>query len=497
MTVKFHKEAITLYGSTQLAENTSVVNKYPTGRISTSVGDATVTGTSTAFTTEVAVGSYLYTMDGYIIGRVLSIASNTSLELEDVVPASATDQSEGVMGINTAITQAARTITGVLTVAANATAATGTNFDTDSLAPGDALYNGSGVFIGVIDSVDSATALTLRYGAEVAVSGAAYTAFQGKYQTGLGPKNALAVINMTYSTELTSEAFNYTGDELDRDELTSITDQYAKVEFETLLPRLGTIAGGDPVASEVPKLEWFQAVGGAIVLSTGSGGYAEVTNSLSSNSFLTIEARRSSPDLVSLNEQKAFIITDARGTIDLDLAIGSKARLKFSYMGNLADTVQKFTIVPDYEDQKITLAPNVKSSVVTLSGLAIYTDENLPSVPGSSNICFDKLTAPNLFGFDYQRFLTSCVDGWSKGAVPTDVTITITEDAADATYNPYDYLETNHRLTLRWGSTAGAKIELDFEKLQLAKITDNTTVATFAGQDLGFRNIGYTTIKFY
>lgn len=495
MAIKFHERAISIFGCKQLAEGTSVVNKYPTGRISTTAGSATVTGTSTLFLTEVAVGSYLYTMDGYIVGRVLSVESNTSLTLEAVVPASATLQSEGVMGINTAITQAVRTITGTLTSVIDSTAVTGTNFDTNSITAGDALYVG-GVLVGVVASVTSATALVLKYGAETTNTGATYTAFAGSYQTGLGPKNALAVINLNYSTELTSEAFQYTGDELNRDEDTVITDKYAKLDFETFLPALGTTAGGDPVASEVPLVDWFQACGSAIVLSTGSADYAQATNSLASNSFLTLEVRRSSPDLVTVNEQKSFIISDARGNVDLDMVIGTRVKLKFSYMGNLDGVVQKFVVVPNFGDQKTVLAPSAKSTTITLSGLALYTDENLPAVPGSSNICFDKLNAPNVFGFDYQRYLTGCIDGWSKGAVPTDVTITILEDEANATYNPDNHLEQNHRLTLRWGSEVGKKIELDFSKLQLAKVT-NSKVATYAGQDLGFRNVGTTTLKFY
>jgi len=44
--------------------------------------------------------------------------------------------------------------------------------------------------------------------------------------------------------------------------------------------------------------------------------------------------------------------------------------------------------------------------------------------------CFNKLSASNFFGFDYQRYLTGCEEGFGKGAVPTDVAVTMLEDKA-------------------------------------------------------------------
>jgi hypothetical protein len=52
-----------------------------TGTITTSVSSATVTGTGTSFTTELAVGSILQRTNGTVVGTVLTIASNTSLTL--------------------------------------------------------------------------------------------------------------------------------------------------------------------------------------------------------------------------------------------------------------------------------------------------------------------------------------------------------------------------------------------------------------------------------
>jgi hypothetical protein len=425
MGVKFHEKAIAIYGVAQIAEGNSAIKTtaQTVGTVSTTVASATVTGVGTAFLTELTPNAYMFDPTGAIIGQVKTVASDTSATLYEVVPASATAQSAGVMAVATAVSSV-------------------------------------------------------------------------EFSTGLGPKNALAVLNLNYSTELESEAFQYTGDELDRDETTVIKDKYAKFDFETFIPALGTIAGTDPTVYEIPMPDWFQAAGMAAVLSTGSGGYVKYTNGVASNVYMTIEVRRSSPDLASVYLQKSFVVTDGRGNVDLDDTMGTKGKLKWNFQGNLATIADKTTIVPNFVDQKTTIAGSIKSSTITLSELTLYTDANEPAVAGTSNVCFDKLNAPNVSGFEYSRYLTGCGDGWSKGAVPTDVTITIIEDKAGATYNPDDQLEVNHKLTLRYGSTTGFKVEKTFKKLQLAKVT-NSKVANYSGQDLAFRNIGVTELKLY
>jgi hypothetical protein len=56
-------------------------NDLGTGTITASTSSTTVTGVGTAFTTELAVGSALYSSEDVLIGSVSSIASNTSLTL--------------------------------------------------------------------------------------------------------------------------------------------------------------------------------------------------------------------------------------------------------------------------------------------------------------------------------------------------------------------------------------------------------------------------------
>ena len=419
---KFHEKAIAIFGCGQIAETVSVINDAPTGTVTCATGAASVTGTSTAFTTQVAVGSYIYNASGAVVGRVLTVTSDTAIVLE-----------------------------------ANAA---------------------------------------------VAITGAAF-------KTGLGPKNAIAVLNLNFSVDLASEAFQYVGDELNRDEATVITDKFGKFDFETFLPVKGTTTA-TPLVSEIPMSDWFQSSGMAITLAAGK---YTVSNSAASNKYMTIEIRRSSPDLTTT--QKTYTVTNARGLFDLDMNLGTKPKLKFSYLGNVGSTVaiEKLSINADFQSQKTTISESLKSSTVNLGNLTVWSGTTEPTSPtfsvsatpqtitgsnNTTNFIFNKLMAPNASGFDYARYLTSGVDGWSKGAAPTDITLTILEDIAASAYNPENFLEASHKLVVNYSDvsdTASKVITIVFHKLELTKVTASK-VANYTGQDLGFRNVGYTDIIF-
>ena len=371
--------------------------------------------------------------------------------------------------------------TGSVSVTSGDTAVTGvgTSFLL-TVTPGAYLYSG-GVLSAQILSVESDTALTL-------VSGAAATLAAVAFSVGMGPKNALAALNLNYSTELTTEQFEFLGDELSRDEITVITDKYAKFDFETFQPKLGDIAGATPTVDEIPMAEWFEASGMGAVLETGAVTY---TNSVVSNEFLSIEVRRSSPDVAT---DKTYTMTDCRGTLDPSIQIGSKMKLKFDFMGNLTNVVQKAKLVADYGTQKASLAVNANSQTVQLSRLLLWAGGVEPADTGNTNFCFSKLEATNGAGFEYGRYQTSCEDGWSKGAVPSDVTVTIIEDEAGAVYNPDNQLAENHTLVVRYGVAAGEKVELYYHKLTLNNV-GSSEVAKYSGQDLTFRNVATLDLK--
>lgn len=52
--------------------------------------------------------------------------------------------------------------------------------------------------------------------------------------------------------------------------------------------------------------------------------------------------------------------------------------------------------------------------------------------PAAKNFCFSTTDAANFFGFEYSRYKTGCETGFSKKAVPTDVTVSILENLASS-----------------------------------------------------------------
>jgi len=785
MTVKFSEKSLTIFGCKQIAENIPVVNATPTGTILATAASATVTGSGTAFLTEVAPFSYLYNLNNEIIGQVDTINSNTSITLVDAVSTLAVAQAEGTMALfgrkDVTFTIASDLVT---LTAHGLTTGDGVKFSvittTTGISTGTVYYINkqnantfklydtranaiAGTGTGLIDLATGNGTGTLN-----ALSGIAF-------KTGMGPRNALPTLNFNFTTEFTTEAFQYLGSNLDRDEQTSVTDKFAKFDFEALMPALGgvnntvmstgtgiiasqlgsnllmqrittavtnatiaaevsvgdqiftasgilvgkvaqlntdvtftdtgdlvTIVGhqlidgtvvrfaeittttgitvdntyfvrdatddtfklsaihggsvvalstngtgklrtiivleGDatvaipinsgfkigkasttPLDRELPMGAWMEAVGFGWI--KGSG-YAMATNAVSSNAFLTVELHQSSDDMVSENKQKIYTATDCRGTVDLDITVGKRGKLKFDYMGNLSSIADKLTIVANYETKKDDIADTAKSNVITLSSLSPYTSlisavlpsagiggtsgapstatfivggltftagdtvwcssnhlanildgaeigqtgaeilaayaanipdgETLPgdwtltgtlrsyyirkagirtlnfyspgqygnlaslSITGTapastvtvisnnaepptatpSNVCFEKLVAPKVNGYDYARFQLSCGDGWSKNAMPSDVTLTIIEDRADATYRPDNNVERNHKLVVNYGSEFNNKfVSVRMHKIQLGKYT-GSKVAGYLGQDLNFRNIGTTEIRF-
>ncbi len=626
---KFNVKAITIYCVAQKAQGSRVTKGVLecAGTVTTVAGSAAVVGVGTAFLTDATVNAYLYDGSGYTIGQIKTITDNTNIVLYDVVPA--------------------------------------------------------------VQVEDSAT--TKKYANDRTGS---------TYQVGLGARNAVAVLNLNYSDELTTESAVYVGDELSRDEDTWVKDRICKVDFETFLPALGTVARttavsggadtiilekgtttrlkgsgttwladltqgsiiwnasneyigtvkkvwtntilelahpakatliGDTTAiaykydtvvaatteEEAPFADLYEAVSLGIDLGYG---YATYSNSISTNTYLEVEYRLSSPDLAGTFEEKTYRTGDVRGTVDFDLAsIGTRAKLKVMLQGNLIALAETPRLIADYGMQKTqdglaetvntndissninwaVMQPHFAEVLVTFpasiattetviiagltftasatvtkaellqiwSGIPVGTtataantlkttqlsgkgtfsagtltgwntffwedettyalfqasnidtsktsllitgtaalatpdptvflsSETPPQRPYTNNICFDKITAPNVSGFQFDRYMLSCEAGWSKTPVPTDVTVTIVEDLARAAYNPHNFLSQNHRFAVNWGhGEIGRMVDLDFTAVRLANIS-KSTVANFIGQDLQLRQVGKFTLTF-
>jgi len=77
-------------------------------------------------------------------------------------------------------------------------------------------------------------------------------------------------------------------------------------------------------------------------------------------------------------------------------------------------------------------------------------------------LSFNTLTAANFFGFDLQRFQTSAEVGFTKGAVPTDVMVSVLEDqVGGSAFNPDAHITDFYAIYIRFANstdTAGTKL---------------------------------------
>jgi hypothetical protein len=127
---------------------------------------------------------------------------------------------------------------------------------------------------------------------------------------------------------------------------------------------------------------------------------------------------------------------------------------------------------------------------------------NRPSALPSVAFCFSTLTAANFFGFDLQRYLTGCDQGFAKGAAPTDVAVTMLEDQVGGTsFNPDANISKFYAAVLRFGNLSGGApvqyktIAYAWDKLQLANVKEGK-VGSYMGRDVTFRNTGSSYIYY-
>lgn len=359
-------------------------------------------------------------------------------------------------------------------------------------------------------------------------------------------------------------------------------------------------AASTPVYDDLPLADWVQAANFGWLLEVGK---ATATNSLSSNTKLTVQVRLSSPDLAAAMAQKMYTLTDVRGNLDLDLNIATYGKLKFSFQGNTSQIpTQVFEVLPSYGTKKTDIAEIIGTSNITLAAIAPYASQiqvnfsglnysagdtltlggltftasgattgtqlasyfanidlgtaaadlpvpatgtwsgtltsfyteaftstsvlfyspgqagNLatitpsgtgaaptvttlsnnaePPVPTDSNICIKKISAPKVDGFTFTRSLRSCGYGWDKMAEPTDVTVTLIEDSAQALYVPEKNTGKHNVIHLKYGSESNnRRISIKIHDAVLSGIS-NGTEDNSRSQDLNFRNTGTTEIAF-
>lgn len=326
--------------------------------------------------------------------------------------------------------------------------------------------------------------------------------------------DAIACTDPTFDIEISSDTLEYAGDEFSRDVRTDITDRVINASFQTLLPALG-IPAAAPTIADFPQEALWESTGATVTYS-GTAGTSKVTasNNVVSTTKTTIMCSSVSAD--DPTKQKIYKGFDANTTMDLELEIDKRVKLKWSPKGIPTDwalTPEAFPaeitkIVPDFGIQKTKIMPAIRAFSVTQSELVVWgskgyntgaDDLPAPFAGTVKNFCFTKITASDFFGFSWERLHNSCQSGFEKSASIPSVVITIMEDDLAATLQPDTdvanggMLQGYFALGLEFGKVAGFTAYISFDKLQHVD-TKNTDVGGRKAKELTFKNCSFSTI---
>ena len=328
------------------------------------------------------------------------------------------------------------------------------------------------------------------------------------------PADSIACFEPTYDTEISSDTLEYAGDEFSRDIRTDITDRVLGCSFTTLVPALGVPAAA-PGITNFPLETLFESTGATVTYSGTAGtSKVKVSNDVVSSNQVTVMVAAVSADDPTL--QKVYRGFDGNTTVDLEMEIDKRAKLKWSPKAIPVDDAatpevfpQEITkIVPDYSNQKDLNLPTLSAKNLTQAELVVFgskgygtgtLDLPAPFAGTVKNFCFSKITAANLFGFTWERLHNSCQTGFEKLVATPDVVITILEDDLSATLIPDrnvtagGMLEGYFAFALEYGKVAGKTFYLTFDKLQCVNVK-NTEVGSRSAKELTFKNCSHTTL---
>ena len=117
------------------------------------------------------------------------------------------------------------------------------------------------------------------------------------------------------------------------------------------------------------------------------------------------------------------------------------------------------------------------------------------------SFCFGNLNITNFTGFEYARYITGCDQGFSKNAVPFDVSVTMLEDQVGAlnVFNPDENISKFFAISLTSGVLSNGALQAGktnvymLDKIQLANVKRGT-VGDYEGRDVTFRSTGLSML---
>lgn len=223
------------------------------------------------------------------------------------------------------------------------------------------------------------------------------------------------------------------------------------------------------------------------------------TNETSSPDMMTLEARRSSVQLVG--QQKTKIGIDMRALIDVTLEMGKRPMTTFSYEGNLVDTRQKAEMPLDVKKQIYQIGDVINASSVRNASLSEQCGTN-PVIgcnceSNYNNICLVRASMPNFAGFSRSRALTTCGNMWAYSSVPWEMTLEIIQEKADTSnpdsFNVEDSLGKSFNFVYTQNGSAGETIEIQVSGAVLKNFADGDTQGLLT-HSLTFEVTGFSRI---
>ena len=336
------------------------------------------------------------------------------------------------------------------------------------------------------------------------------TTFYVKAQSAVGTPavpigtDAIAITAADYKDNIATQTEEYAGDELARDEFTYLTDWYADATGNIFLPARGNVILA--TIADFKLAPTFQACGmnAALTGTTLSDQVITLTNSIATTTYATVQSRFSTPD-DAVNDY-LLSLTDARGMMDLEWAVGSKAKMKTSFKGNYNDPTKVTKLTPNFGTQKALAiaSPLWKSATTVIAEITGSLGGGKSTHTGLAgtvkNVCFSKINFTNISGFDLTRELNSCNELFSKTAKAGDVTLTVKLDdpvslanESSLLWNPYKHVGDKIQFTLKVGAAQGGYVAINCTSLTMVDISFTTQGET-RYLDLKFRNTGTTDI---
>ena len=390
-------------------------------------------------------------------------------------------------------------------------------------------------------------------------------------KVGLGSTTAIACSDIGDDRTIDTGSFSYLGDPLSRDEFTYVKDQYIQLTadaYQLLVDKTATAIS--PNTESIWKV--LQTCAGNVYVDATTKEVF-VDNASTSPDFGLAHVRLSTSD--DPTNDKMYIYSDLRGSVDVVASVGEVPSLKFTLKGNSYDPVAAAKQSPSFGTQVTSVAPPVMSTTMKnaqliditttetfaatgLTGntaltlayaearvVATLTTHDIPvgtirriRVAGASvaacngdfvayaltatklmyyakgvtgtgtatgatltkgqtivpqAFCFSTFNATNYLGFDYQRAADSCLQGFSKEAVATDISVMMREDqVGSSTFNPDANITKFFAAIVKFGNSSSTVAYMQ-DKLQIANVKKGT-IGNNTARDVSFRNTGSSFI---